>query len=50
VTRRKNVGAFKLDTTLKINQSNILNGHTMKITDNTSFEEIGNFINHSIKN
>jgi len=50
VTRRKNVGAFKLDTTLKINQSNILNGHTMKFTDNTSFEEIGKFINDSIKN
>lgn len=50
ITRRKNIGAFKLDTTPKINELNCLNGYTLKITNDTKTETIGNFILNSIKN
>jgi hypothetical protein len=45
VTWRKGKGAFKLDTTVSINESNIAKGYTCKITETTDFSEIGAFIN-----
>jgi hypothetical protein len=44
ITWRKKKGAFKLDTTLKINEENILKGHTIKIKSDTSFDDIASFI------
>lgn len=41
---RKKSGAFKLDTTPKLNEQSILNGHTIKITEDTPFDTIGDFI------
>ncbi len=48
VTWRKGKGAFKLDTTVSINESNILEGNTFKILQSTPFAEIKNFINSRI--
>ncbi len=48
VTWRKKSGAFKLDTTSKINESNIAKKYTFKVTDQTKISEIGEFINQSI--
>lgn len=44
VTWRKKCGAFKLDTTEKINEENVLQGHTFKITDNVNLLECKSFI------
>jgi hypothetical protein len=44
VTWRKGKGAFKFDTTVNINESNISRGFTIKITETTNFSEIGQFI------
>ena len=44
VTWRKGKGAFKFDTTVNINESNISRGFTIKITETTNFAEIGQFI------
>jgi hypothetical protein len=44
ITWRKKKGAFKLDTTLKINEENILKGHTVKIKSDTPFVDIASFI------
>jgi hypothetical protein len=41
---RKKSGAFKLDTTPKLNEQSIINGHTIKITEDTPFDTIGAFI------
>lgn len=41
---RKKSGAFKLDTTPKLNEQSIINGHTIKITEDTPFDNIGAFI------
>lgn len=46
---RKKSGAFKLDTTPKLNEQSILNGHTIKITQDTSFEAIGDFITRIVR-
>jgi hypothetical protein len=48
VTWRKGKGAFKLDTTININESNIARGYTIKITETTDFNEIGEFINNIV--
>lgn len=45
---RKKSGAFKLDTTPKLNEQSILNGHTIKITEDTTFHTIGDFIRRII--
>ena len=45
---RKKSGAFKFDTTPKLNEQSILNGNTIKITQETSFESIGEFIRRII--
>lgn len=44
ITWRKKCGAFKLDTTIKINEDNILNKHTFKIDDTSSLYELKTFI------
>lgn len=44
VTWRKKTGAFKLDTTIKINETNIENGYCIKINHTTSIETIASFI------
>ena len=48
VTWRKGKGAFKLDTTISINETNITRGYTIKITETTDFNEIGEFINNIV--
>ena len=48
VTWRKQKGAFKLDTTVSINEMNITKGYTLKITETSDFNEIVEFMNKSI--
>lgn len=48
ITWRKEKGAFKLDTTVKINEVNIEKGHTLKITSATSNDTIAAFIKRII--
>lgn len=48
VTWRKKSGAFKLDTSVKINEESIKLGNTIKITQDTDSTDIGNFINSKI--
>ena len=47
-TWRKGEGAFKLDTTLVINEALITMGNCIKINDTTTFEELGAFIHRVI--
>ena len=49
ITWRKGSGAFKLDTTEKINEENILKGHTFKIDGNCDVNELKTFILLKIK-
>ena len=49
ITWRKNKGSFKLDTTLKINESNISNGYTIKDNDDNDLQNIKDFILLNIK-
>ena len=44
ITWRKGSGAFKLDTTVKINEENIIKGHTFRIDDNIYLNELKTFI------
>ena len=44
VTWRKGTGAFKLDTTVKINEENILKGHTFRIDSKVVLDELKTFI------
>jgi hypothetical protein len=44
ITWRKEKGAFKLDTTVKINEANVENGYALKITPATSNDTIAAFI------
>lgn len=48
VTWRKQKGAFKLDTTITINESNVEEKNAFKIYEDTSFEEIKSYINEAI--
>ena len=48
VTWRKEKGAFKLDTSVKINEESIVKGHAIKITPSTSNETIASFIRKMI--
>jgi len=48
VTWRKEKGAFKLDTSVKINELNIEKGHTIKITPTTTNEEVATFIRKTV--
>jgi hypothetical protein len=45
---RKKSGAFKFDTSIKLNEDSILKGNTIKINYGDSFKEIGEFINRLI--
>lgn len=50
ITWRKNKGAFKLDTSIKINENNIIKGYTFKINDSSKLDNaIKNFIISNIK-
>jgi len=49
ITWRKKSGAFKLDTTIKINEENIINGYSIKIDDNINLNTIKEFILSRIK-
>jgi hypothetical protein len=44
ITWRKQKGAFKLDTSVKINEISVENGHAIKITQMTSKDSIASFI------
>ena len=44
ITWRKKKGAFKLDTSVKINELSVENGHAIKITPTTSNDAIASFI------
>lgn len=44
ITWRKKKGAFKLDTSVKINELSIKNGHAIKIIPTTSNDTIASFI------
>lgn len=48
VTRRGGKGAFNLDTSIKINESNVDIGNTIRITQYTPNETIGEFIRKRI--
>lgn len=48
ITWRKRTGAFKLDTTVKINEINIEKGYTIKITQKTDNNFISSFIIRSL--
>lgn len=45
ITRRKNSGSFKLDTSVKINEMNIIRGYTIKITEDININQVQTFIN-----
>jgi hypothetical protein len=44
VTWRKEKGAFKLDTSVKINEESVKNGHAVKITPDTPMNTVASFI------
>lgn len=44
ITWRKGTGAFKLDTTIKINEENILKEHTFRIDNSVNIEQLKTFI------
>jgi hypothetical protein len=48
VTWRKQKGAFKLDTSVKINERSVKNGHAIKIMPTTSNDTIASFIRKTI--
>lgn len=49
ITWRKNKGAFKLDTSEKINEECVKNGYSIKINDKINNEELKIFLNKSIE-
>ena len=48
ITWRKGKGAFKLDTSVKINERSVKNGHAIKFTTDTPTEDIASFIRRII--
>ena len=48
ITWRKKKGAFKLDTSVKINEQSIENGQAIKITQTTPNEYVSSFIRKMI--
>jgi hypothetical protein len=44
ITRRKGTGNFKLDTTIVINEANVLNRHTIKLSHSSQYGDVGKFI------
>ena len=49
ITWRKKMGAFKLDTNMKINKNSITEGYCIKIDKTTEYNDIKDFIEKSIK-
>ncbi len=49
VTWRKGKGAFKLDSSVNINESNVANGNSIKITETTDINEIADYIKSKIQ-
>lgn len=50
ITWRKQSGAFKLDTTVKINEENIVNGNSFRIDSNTNLLELKAYILSKLQN
>jgi hypothetical protein len=50
ITQRKKIGAYKLDTSVSINENNVKNNHTLKITENTDMLVIREYIKTKIHN
>jgi hypothetical protein len=48
ITRRKQMGAFKLDTSVLINERSVENGHAIKITADTPNNSIATFIREKV--
>jgi len=48
ITQRKGGYNFKLDTSLSINEDNVEKGYTLKLTENTTFTDVKNYINKTI--
>lgn len=48
VTWRKGTGAFKLDTSVKINEENIVKGYTYKITETVNMDQVKKYIDKII--
>ena len=46
---RKQKGNFKFDTSVNLNEQSIIKGNTIKITDKTTYKQIGKFIDNLIK-
>lgn len=49
VTRRKDKGAFKLDTTIPLNETNVENCSAIKITDETNYDEVAEYIKRRLQ-
>ena len=49
VTWRKQKGAFKLDTTVKINEQSVIDGQTIRISPATSNDDIASFIRRIVR-
>jgi hypothetical protein len=49
ITWRKHKGAFKLDTTISINEKNVENGYTFKISQDINYQQLKDFIDLNIK-
>jgi len=48
ITQRKGGFNFKLDTSIPINEKNVKKKYTLKITENTTFIDVKNYINKTI--
>jgi len=48
ITQRKGIGAFKLDTSININEQSVKRGDAIKITRNTTFRDLKKYINKII--
>jgi len=49
ITQRKSAFNFKLDTSLSINESNVEKGKTLKITHDTTYNNVNEYINRIIQ-
>lgn len=49
VTWRKGKGAFKLDTTILLNETNVENCSAIKITDETNYDEVAEYIKRRLQ-
>lgn len=49
ITHRKKCGAYKLDTNIPMNEKNITEGYTIKITEDANLQQIKDFIDLNIK-